>query len=65
MLELSIGEDHSLSAFIDINQGGAPSLWALGVTVYAVVGQVSFRAGEPLKVGKVPLEDRVPTTKPG
>ena len=58
-------EESAVGGPQEIPVGGASSLGALGMAVYAVVGQVGFRANEPLKVRKVPLEDRVPVTKPG
>ena len=62
--ELRIGEQPSLAAFVEIDQGSMPTPTVLDMIVKRIVGQIRLPTNEPAERGRCPLEHAIPLAKP-
>ena len=65
MLELAVGEDLALTAFVGIYECRVSAPAAIYMVVDAVVSEVGSATAEPAKCGRLPVEYLVPLAEPG
>ena len=63
-IELAVGDDALGAVFAEPDESGAVAALGVGMTVERVDGDVGLRAGEPLVMDAIPLENLAPRMRP-